>query len=290
MILKKAILLIILIITSPAVLEAQNVTFKASAPPSVALGEQFKVIYTMNTLDCTDFTPPSSLSENFDVMFGPSSSTSTSVIQGQRSVTTTYFCILVGKKEGTFTIEPATIKVGKVKLRSNNLIIKVLPQEQPVSAQNDDSKQSVSISDDSIFIRTIVSKRSVYEQEEILVTFKLYVAMSLYISDINFLQFPKFEGFLAQNLGPKTSQWIRENYNGCEYYTVELHQFRLYPQKSGKLTIGSTEAQVVGKIKKKSSGSKSSVDDFFDTYQNVTKEISSQPVTIDVKSLSAGKS
>ncbi|MDR2147102.1 MAG: BatD family protein [Tannerella sp.] len=301
MILKKAVLLIILTIASSAVLEAQNVTFKASAPPSVALGAQFRLQYIVNVLNATELRIPSAISENFDILMGPSVGTSsvTSISSSgqQSSNTVTYTYIVMAKKEGTFTFEPASIKVGNSEYKSNSMTINVLPADQTLSSQGGGQQQSggnngqqtgsAAISSDNIFVRMIVSDRSVYEQEGFLVTFKLYTAVD--IAGVENVKFPEFEDFLSQDIEQKNTQWILENYNGRNYNAAVMRQAVLYPQRSGKLTIGSAKVQTTIRVRNQSGGGRSIFEDFFDTFREVNKELVSQPVTIDVKPLPTGK-
>jgi hypothetical protein len=298
MILKKVVLFIILLITSEVSLEAQDITFEASAPPSVVARTQFKLIYTINVHNSRELRAPSSLTENFDLLIGPTSSMNTSYVmingKSESSVSTTYTYIFMAKKEGTFNIEPATIKVGNSEYKSNPITINVLPEDQTQAGQNGGQQRagdrnqtatSAAVSNDNIFVRMVVSDRSVYEQEGFLVTFKLYTAVG---ASVNNLKFPEFEGFLSQDIENKDVQWVLENYNGRNYQTAILRQSVLYPQRSGKLTIGSAKVQAIIRIRNQARG-RSIFEDFFDSYQEVSKDIVSQPVTIDVKPLPSGK-
>ena len=280
-------------------MNAEEVTFKASAPSAVVAGTQFQLTYVLNVLNGKELRVPSSVSENFDVLMGPSASTSRSmqIVNGRSSSTstTTYTFILAAKNEGTFDVEPATIKIGNSEYKSNALSIKVLPPDQAAQAQSGGgqqqrgaggSTQSTGISGDNIFMRMIVSNRSVYEQEGFLVTFKLYTAYD--ISGVNNVKFPEFEGFLAQDVELKDKQWELENYNGRNYRTAIMKQTVLYPQRSGKMNIGSGRVEAVVRVRNQSGG-RGFFDDFFDTYQNVSRELISSPATIDVKPLPSGK-
>ena len=65
------------------------------------------------------------------------------------------------------------------------------------------------ISKDDAFLTIDVSKRNVYEQEGILVTFKLYVRKD--IGGIDQPKFPEFTGFLAQEVElPQNKQLVME--------------------------------------------------------------------------------
>lgn len=127
------IFLVALLTGNIAVSEAQ-VTFKATAPASVVEGEQFRLSYVLNQ-EGRDLRLPD-LSD-FDILFGPSTSTSFSqrTINGkttsERSVTYTY--ILVAKTTGTFTIGPASISVDGANYQSNSLKVEVLPPDEKSS-------------------------------------------------------------------------------------------------------------------------------------------------------------
>ena len=301
---KKIILLFTLLLSVGLLqkIKAQDVTFKASAPPSVVVGTQFQLAYIVNVLNGTELRLPPEITENFDLLMGPSTSTSTSikVTNGKQTseTTATYTCVLAAKKEGTFTFNPATIKIKNSEYKSNAITIKVLPQDQAqaqAQAQGGGAQQqqggatsSAGISNDGIFLRMIVSNNNVYEQEGFLVTFKLY---NLYdnLANVSNIKFPEFEGFLAQDVEQKGDvQWQLENYNGRNYRTAVMKQTVLYPQRSGEIKIGSGRAEATLRVRNQSRG-RSIFDDFFDTYQNVSKELISSSATINVKPLPTGK-
>ena len=157
---------------------------------------------------------------DFEVLMGPTSSVSRSMqyINGKSSssYSQTFTYVLMPKKEGTFNLSPATIKIKNSNYSSNSLVIKVLPPDKANEAASSGSgggqvsSGSSNIGGDELFVRMNVSKRSVYEQEGFLVTFKLY---SLYDAALNDVKFPEFEGFLSQDI-ELNPQWTLENYNG----------------------------------------------------------------------------
>lgn len=265
---------------------ADQISFKATAPQSVVMGEQFRLTFIVNA-EGKDLRVQEM--SDFDVLMGPSQSTSysNSWVNGKSSSQTTvsYTYILMPKKEGTFTIAPATIKVKNANYTSNSLTIKVLPPDKSGKSAAARSESSTSISNDDFFVRMIVSKRDVYEQEGFLVTFKLYAARTC---QINGAKFPEFEGFLAQEIDLPNKQWMQDRYKDRNYFTVDLRQVVLYPQRSGKLTIGKGTFDAVIRISTPQKV-RSIFDDFFDSYRDVSKELVSQPATINVKPLPSGK-
>jgi hypothetical protein len=286
---RNLIFLFILSLTTGVTIKAADVVFKASAPTAVVAGQQFQLVYTLNAegkeLRIQEMP-------DFDVLFGPSSSVAHNIryVNGQSSSETTvsYTYILMSKKEGTFTIPPATIKVNNSNYTSNSLTINVLPPDQAGAAQSQGDASSSGLNDTDLFVVMQVSKRSVYEQEGFLVTFKLYSRDGqVGPKDV---KFPKFEGFLAQEVElPTEKQWTLDNYNGTNYQMVVLKQTVLYPQRPGKLTIeaGRFDATVRVRTQRRP---RSIFDDFFnDAYQTVNKTLSTSPVTIDVAPLPSGK-
>lgn len=272
--------------------KAADVVFKAAAPAAVVMGEQFRLTFTVNA-EGKDLRVQELA--DFDVLMGPSQSTSysSSWVNGQSSseTTVTYTYILMPKKEGTFNIPPATIKVKGANYTSNALAVKVLPPDKAGTAEAAGNTagggaQPAGIGKDDFFVKLNVSSHQVYEQQGFLATFKMYASRPC---GLNNAKFPEFEGFLAQEVElPQEKQWTMENYNGRNYYVVVLKQSYLYPQRSGKITIDKGTFDAVIRIPTQQKV-RSIFDDFFDAYQDINKQLVSPAVTIDVKPLPAGK-
>ena len=180
---KRLLIVMTLLIATLASAMADEVTFTASAPSAVVMGETFRLQYTVNTHSAKGFRVCNI--EDFDILSGPnqSSSSSTSIINGVRtsSKTLTFTCILRPKREGTFTIPAATITADGKPMASKELTVKVLPPDQQGSQQSGSqqgrgaatSSATGQISNDDLFIKATVNKKKVYEQEAILLTYKI---------------------------------------------------------------------------------------------------------------------
>ena len=103
---------------------AQELTVSASKT-KLAVGEQFQITYSLNTSG-NGFRHPSF--NDFDVYSGPNQSTSMQIINGAMSQSVSYSFILAPRKEGTYTIIPASITVNGKKTESKSLTINVLKQ------------------------------------------------------------------------------------------------------------------------------------------------------------------
>ena len=107
---------------------AEKVTFEASSPLTVAVGEAFRVEFTLNAKPDKDtFQPPSF--EGFDVLAGPSVSTgqSVSIINGSMNKSYNYNItyVILAQAAGNLTIGPAQITVDGTSYRTNPLPIEV---------------------------------------------------------------------------------------------------------------------------------------------------------------------
>jgi len=296
----KRILLILLIFSNVCVTFAQTVEFKASAPAQVIIGRPFQLSYSVNQrakdLRAPEFT-------DFDYVAGPytSQSSSTSFVNGKRtsSFQMTYTYTLLASKEGSFTIPPATIKVDGEQYTSNGVRITVLPADEP--AQTNANRQShtagttasqqhesQTISSENIFMRTLVSKTKVHEQEAILLTYKLYFAGVDVAQLTNNTRLPEFKGFLQQELEMSEIQTELEHYNGRNYQTAVLYRTLLFPQRSGDIVIDPAQFEALLRVQNRAQV-RSIFDDFFNSYTTVTKALQSPGITINVSALPAGK-
>ena len=301
----KKVLSILFICSMALTALAQDVEFKASAPAQVIVGKPFQLTYSVNQrakdLRAPEFT-------DFDYIAGPytSQSSSTSFVNGKRtsSFTLTYTYTLMASKEGTFTIPPATIKVDGEQYTSNGVRISVLPPDQPANASaasqptsNSGSGQTAkggqtsnSTSDlsSNIFMRTLVSKTKVHEQEAILLSYKLYFAGVDVAQLTNNTRLPEFKGFLKQELEMGEIQTELEHYNGRNYQTAVLYRTLLFPQRSGDITIDPAQFEALLRVQNRAQV-RSIFDDFFNSYTTATKALTSPGVTIHVSALPAGK-
>lgn len=276
-----------------------QVKFTASAPSAVAKGDQFRLVYTLRGGDGENINVPSSI-KGFDILYGPamSSSSSTQIING--NVTTdsseSYIYTLTANAEGTFTIPAATITVKGKSYTSNSVQVKVLPPDKNAQAQQSagggggqtsaatSTAQNINSSD--AFIRAIVSKSKVSEQESFVVTFRFYTTLE--VRDIGKIEFPEFDGFMVEEQPlPPTRQMTFEHYNGRNYYAVDLRRTLLFPQRSGKITIPSGKIEMVFNVR-----SGKTVQTFFGpqyVMTDVKKTMTTSPLTIDVSPLPEGK-
>ena len=224
-------------------------TLTGRAPAQVAVGEQFRLSYTVNTDDAKGFRA-GDIPDAFDVLMGPSTSQQSSfqMVNGHTSSSSsiTYTYILSANKNGTFTIPAAHVTVGGKSITSNELHIKVSGQAQQGGQQGGGHQQSSTgeirnagsaISGSDLFIKVTASKQHVREQEPILLTYKVYTLVGL--TQLNG-KMADLKSFYSREVPlPQEKQFHIETLNGRAYKTVTWQQYVVFPQTTGKLEIPS---------------------------------------------------
>jgi tetratricopeptide (TPR) repeat protein len=219
-------------------------------PSRVAAGETFRLEYTVNTTDVDGRLQLGKIPDAFDVVYGPSMSQqqSYSMVNGHTSSssTTTYTYMLMGTKNGTFTIPPAHITVGGQTISSEAVKVTVSGGNNAPSGttfhkeedQRPKMRQAGSpITNNDLFIRVSANKTRVHEQEPVLLTYKVYTLVEL--TQLNG-KMPDLTGFHTQEVElPQQKSFHVENVNGRNYKCVTWSQYVMYPQMTGRLEIPS---------------------------------------------------
>ncbi len=233
-----------------------EVTFKVSAPSTVEAGGKFRVQFTVNTQNVSNFASPDF--KGFEVIYGPATSSQSSfqMINGRTSQSSSiiYTYVLMSDAPGTYTIGSASIQAEGKTVKSKPVQVRVLPSgagtsssagtgggnQQGVNNPRQSSAPAASgqnIPANELFMTATASRTNVHEQEAILVTYKIYTLVDLTQMDG---KLPTLDGFQIQEIPlPRNKEFTIEQYNGRNYRTVVWSQYLLFPQKSGNLTIPS---------------------------------------------------
>ena len=226
-------------------------TLTASAPSQVAVGEQFRLTYTINTQNVSEFRA-GDIPEELEVLIGPNRSVQSSyqMINGHTSSSSsiTYTYIVVATKNGSFTIPAAHAVVDGKSIASNAVKITVSGNARSQANGGGQQRQHDSegaelrdagsrISGSDLFIKVSANKKRVYEQEPILLTYKVYTLVSLTQLEG---KMPDLKGFHTQEVDlPQQKSFKIETVNGRPYKTVTWSQYVMFPQLTGKLEIPS---------------------------------------------------
>jgi len=291
MIRKLNILLILLFVGYSTM--ADNTRFIMEAPEIVGLGDQFRLGFTLNEKGSDLQLPDLS---NFDVLMGPSTSQSSSIqiINGKTTQSTSfsYIFVLRAKKEGKFTIRPASIKVDGKIYESNSLEIQVAKgqPQQSASQQNQQNQAEAeasptgNISKDNLFVKLNLDKTNVSKGEQIIATVKLYLSQNVPLSGFDEVKLPSYEGFWTKEIEvPQQVNFTREVYNGKIYQVGVLKKTILFPQQTGAIRIDPFEITCL--VRQRVGQQRGFFDDFFDNYRVVKAKVVSDPISVNVKDL-----
>ncbi len=226
--------------------KAEAASITTQGPSQVAVGEQFNLRYVVKTTDVSGFRL-GGVPDAFEVLMGPITSTqqSFSIVQGKTTQTesVTYTYVLMANKNGTFVIPAAHARVNGKPATSQAIRINVSGKTQ--SAQQGGGQRRGSrvdragaqISGNDLFIRVTANKKRVYEQEPVLLTYKVYTQVELTQLEG---KMPDLNGFHTQEVPlPQQKSFHVETVNGRTYNCVTWSQYVMFPQMSGKLEIPS---------------------------------------------------
>ena len=229
------------------------------APSQVEEGQRIRVSYVVNTQDVDDIQVGDF--PGFELLYGPSTSSSSSfsIVNGKTTHTSqmTFTYTLLAQKAGNYKLPAAAVKSGGQTYRSNQASIQILQGDG--SGASDGSGQSNGsaatrqrlqnagerITSNDLYITVTASKKRLYEQEAVLLTYKLYTLVSI---DQCSGKMPDLDGFHTQEIAlPQQKTLKYERVNGRNYGTVVWSQYVLFPQKTGKLVVPAInfEADVV---------------------------------------------
>jgi hypothetical protein len=271
---------------------AAELNFSADADrTTVGLGEQFQLTVTVEGTNIGGAPRPQIPSlDDFDQLGSTSSqSTNISFVNGrmtqQNNISFIYF--LSPKRVGNLTIPPFKLSFKGTTYETQPIAITVTKESQapPPSRQQQQSPfgfpgraQPRSAGRGGVVLTSSADRTSVYQGEQVTVTFVLYTQAQ--VGDLGIKDMPGFTGTWAEKLfDAKELNWRNSTYNSQRYSAATVKQVALFPTQSGPLKIDkmtvSGQTVVSGGF-------------FFDSAEPF--EVSSDPITIDVKPLpEAGK-
>lgn len=273
---------------------AQQASFSLIQPRNVVQGRNFSLTFRLSDGEANP--PAAPQLDGCTLLYGPSTSTmqSTQIVNGRMtsSYSVDYTFMYRADKAGTVKVPEMSISCEGRTLRSRAATFEILPGDsgagsqgaagqsgRPAVSADDPSTQTPgNISASDLMVRVSFSKSSVYEQEPVVATIKVYTKYD--ISSFMVTTQPAFEGFLCEEL-PVTLETSMEHYNGQNYHTAVLKRLLLYPQKAGALSVNSGKYDVtIVQYEQVNMG-------FFRTARPVEREVttSSNAATLQVKAL-----
>jgi HEPN domain-containing protein len=182
---------------------------------------------------------------DFQVVFGPSRSSSYRILNGRQSSAITFSYTLRPKQTGTFEIGVAKANVDGKVLTTSPIKVEVVKGVSSASSSSRQGSQGSTKSaapkstNQNLIVRTQLSKSNVYKGEQIVVSF---ILLSRYNNiDLGDIDFPTLNGFWTEDLPEQQTSWEPnlEVINGMQYRKAILRQQVVFPQRSGSIQIES---------------------------------------------------
>ena len=286
---------------------AEDTQFTASASSTtVGVGDQIQITFQLQGSG-RNFQAPNFA--DFNVLMGPSQSTSMQIMNGSMTQSISYTYVIQAVKEGIYKIPSASIESEGRRVVSNSLTINVTKggsasqqqgggQQQQQQQQGGSGNNAVQSGGKNVYFKVSVGKSNVYRGEGVLVTYKLYTKVTLVNYGLS--KMPSLEGFFSQEIQlPQQLEFHIENVDGVQYKVAEIKKLVLFPQRTGSLTLDPMEGEVVARMQVKRQQSRDPFDQFFNdpffnnpffnnSVQDIPIKLKSDPVKINVKELPDG--
>lgn len=184
------------------------------------LGEGETVELRLESDDTTLFSKPdlAPLDEDFEVL-GSRQMNQLSNINGKSSATTTWTVTLLPKRTGELVIPP--LQLGD-------------QRSQPITLQISQDNGASNSSGAPIFIEASLDQDSVYVQQQVVLTLRIFHSVSLY-SDSNLTPLKMDDARVEQLGAPRNYE---KDINGVRHGVIEV-SYAIFAQKSGELKIPS---------------------------------------------------
>ena len=255
----------------------------------VGWGGQFVLNVEVSGTQQADSEPVLPDMEEFGQFLRSGTSTSVQIANGRTSMALTYQYRFQAIKEGVFEIGPVKVTAGGRTYETEPVSLVVSDTPAPrggiVNSEEDPADE---ISPEDLFIETGVSRTQVFENEPVVVEYRIFTRLTVESYSISML--PQATGFwteqLEQSDAPQVERVVRD---GSEYLTATVRRVALFPTGSGERTLEplGIEAQVRVRDRRR----RSSFEDLFGAAglfdRRVPVAVASRPVTIEVLPLPA---
>lgn len=251
MALRRLFISIIVAAATVAAAMAQT-SVEISLPRGARVGQRFTIAVTVNNPEGNVQTPKALTLNGCSFVGGPGTSTSSSIsiINGrmQRSETKSYTFTYLADEEGTVKVPAVTVTVNGKQYSTQPGQFTVSagqPAQQGggggVSASRPVPGGNFEIGPDELYMRVVVSQSSVYEQQAVEASIKLY-SSNQQVEGLSTSALPTFDGCLIESLGmPQNIEWRSENVGGRQMYSAVVYRALLYPQRAGTITLNGGE-------------------------------------------------
>ncbi len=257
----------------------------------VGLDQSFTLFIEVSGSDANRAPEPElpDLSE-FAAFIGSSTSQNFQVINGRMSVARTLSFQFIARKVGSFEIPSIRIVFrGKV-YRTDPIKMTVqkaggtraAPQAPSAAGR---SRPGAAL-EGSLFLKVTPSRRRVYQNEPVLLTYEIWTKVN--VTSYGISKLPNYAGFWTEEFEmPQRPPTRTEVVNGQQYLVAEIKKVALFPQSAGEKVIEPMEVECEVRVPRRRR-SRDIFDTFFDDpffARTVRRGLRSKPIKIVVTPL-----
>jgi len=195
----------------------------------ITIGNSVRYTVTLENIDSRTYRPPSF--KGFNIVSGPSTSMSSTTINGVTSSEFKYIYILEPKEVGEYVIPSATAMYNNKPVKSN--MVKVIVKKGKGGAKN--QKDLAKNMEGQMFVRAVPSSDTAYIGQQVILNYNIYYTTQ--VKRYDQITEPKYDGFFSKQLRSVGRNSAVEVIDGVEYNVTTVRKVALYPQQTGKLDI-----------------------------------------------------
>ncbi|HQW87450.1 MAG TPA: BatD family protein [Flavobacteriales bacterium] len=229
---RRTLLLLLAGLTWPLLAAAQEITFDARVDrTSFEVGASIRLTITLANAQGSFSNPDLG---GLTVVQGPFESSSFNYVNGRMSSTVSRTYVITATRPGTYTIGPASARVGGGTLQTQPITVKV---EKGSGATSDRLLNEGQQRDRDLFVTISLSKSKVHVGEQVVATYTLF---SRYPNlELSKYDLPALNGFWAEEIDRGETTWEDQlrTVNGLQYRVAVLKKQLLFPQRAGTLRI-----------------------------------------------------
>ncbi len=282
-------LTVIVLLFRSNLVSAQNLEISAHVNRTqIGLGHQFELIVELSGSDANNAPQPDLPDiEEFTNFIGTSSSQNIQLINGQMTVSKIYTHHFIASKQGKFQISAIKLafkgKIYTTDAIAVEIVKQASTQTQNRPPQNKATPDSEDLSE-LLFLKTLVNKRRVYQNEPVIVTYKIYTAVN--ITSYGISQLPNTVGFWSEDFPtPNRPKLYNEVVNGRQFRVAEIKKVALFPQGPGAKILDPMKVDCEVQLprqRRRRDIFDSFFDDPFFSNRSVRRSIHTNSITIDI--------
>lgn len=262
----------------------------------VPLNQQFELSVEFSGADANQAPQPSPPDlSGFATYLGSGSSQNIQIVNGRMSVSRTLTFHFIATKAGTHTIPSIQIDYQGKTYATDAIRIEVVQGSTPgrsgaPPSTHGGSPNAPDANDfsDYLFLRAAVDKKRVYQNEPVVVTYRIYTALNVQRYGISKL--PSTVGFWREEFELPNPPTMRDEViNGRRYRVAEIKKMALFPQSAGEHTIEPLVIECDIEVRRRRNR-RDLFDNFFDDpffgfSRTERRTLASNALTIDVRPL-----